>query len=350
MNLITTKKYYLFWFILFLCEIFTITYVNASVPSNPGAIAHRRCANPNADTANEYRFFVNFTDTTINTSTPIGEVLTTIEMQGGAWDFQCNYTSKGGYLRVGGYKWASATSLGSTICQIPGMPGFGIRFYVGGTARNCNDNIGHKPLITINNGTITSASVSEPTFAELIHIAPGIDSGTYSFGGKTMDLTTRAEGNNSVSTTSGVLKMKFANQTIEARSCAMVTFNQTIDFGHGISKGDEVISKPFDITLTGCSGAALDDFKTKAKLSFTSPRINAIGTQLANCEDSDCANGAYITFTDKEGDDVNLKAGYMLNDQTNTPTNKLNFNANLHTESTTSGKIDTSITILLEYI
>ncbi|GIU12563.1 hypothetical protein [Shewanella sp. MBTL60-007] len=149
-----------------------------------------------------------------------------------------------------------------------------------------------------------------------------------------------------------VFSLVFTNPTLEAHLCTMVQFNQTIDFGSGIARGDEVISKPFDVWLTDCSGAALTEYKNSAKLSFTSSpgRISPDGTQLYNCDDDDCANGAYISFTDIEGDNINLLGGYQLNAQTNTSEDKLSFNTNLHTESTIGGKIDTSITLVLEYL
>ncbi|MDR8522235.1 fimbrial protein [Shewanella fidelis] len=324
---------------------------NASVPSNPNWQGPYRCAT--TDPGGEHNLHAVIQNSVIDPNLPIGSVLTTIEMQGGSWDFYCNPDSDyptyaiAGKWDLGIAEWKTPWIGDATVCQIPGLSGIGIRYYNGGTARQCTASAVNPSIITIANASFLSGSVNFSPFAELVRIGT-IPVGSITFPSST-NLYVRGYGTWQYSASANIWDLIFTNTALEAQSCSMLAFNQTIDFGVLVSSND-VISKAFDIWLTSCSAAELTAFKPNAKLSFASTRISPDGSKLNNCDDSDCAIGAYISFEDHEGDSINLNSGYLLNAQSNTSEDKLSFNANLHTDSTSGGKIETSITLVLEYL
>lgn len=298
-------------------------------------------------------------DKNIDQSIPTGQVLTTVEMEGGSWNFTCDHQSNNQgfprtmYIGTGKYTWSTPWANDSTICLIPGLTGIGIRYYTSsGNAKVCNSTVpyGGGEIIKFDDGTILSGTASYAPFAELIRIGH-INAGSHVFP-STMPLTSKLRtAINSYSVSNSIFSLVFTNATLIAHQCKMAQFNKIINFGDNIARGDEIISKPFDVWLTDCSGNALAEYKNSAKLSFASAKISPDGTKLNNCDDSDCADGAYISFTDIEGNNINLHGGYRLNAQTtNNIPNQLSFSSNLHTENTTGGKIDTSLTLVLEYL
>ncbi|MDR8522237.1 fimbrial protein [Shewanella fidelis] len=295
-------------------------------------------------------------DSNMDLTTPVGQVLTTVEMEGGSWDFTCNYQANNqGFLRslyigTGRWGWDNSWVNDNTVCLIPGLSGIGIRFYASnGSATACDNTNMTKSIVMFANGTVLNGSASYSPFAELIRIGD-IPPGNHVLPSTMQLRTTARTASNAFSPRYDVHSLVFTNPTLGAHLCTMVGFNQTIDFGNAIARGNDIISKPFDVWLTDCSGVALTEYKNSAKLSFASTRISPDGSKLNNCDDSNCAIGAYISFEDHEGDSINLNSGYLLNAQTNTSEDKLSFNANLHTDSTSGGKVDTSITLVLEYL
>ncbi|WP_028766075.1 fimbrial protein [Shewanella fidelis] len=277
---------------------------------------------------------------------------------GGQWNFYCNrdydYPSasitSGQWLIGFPTTFAPAWSGDPSVCLLPELngSGMGVRFFneSGGTVPCGNG--AHLPpnrLITIANGSITNKTYSG-VFAEIVRVGT-IPAGTYTL--PVFNIYVRGKEKLQYNGSNTLWDLEFVHATFEAASCFMAGHNQTIDFGER-ARGAEVYTKPFDIWLVGCDGQELIDFKASAKLSFASSRINMFGTELANCDDTDCADGAYITFTDLEGDNVNLHGGYNFNAQINGIPNRISFNAHLHTENTTAGKIDTSLTLVVEYL
>ncbi|GIU12571.1 fimbrial protein [Shewanella sp. MBTL60-007] len=320
-----------------------------------GEINFKRCKEKG-----DYNLRAVIQDNNIDLTTSIGQVLTTVEMEGGSWDFTCDSQSnhatfdRNMYIGTGNHTWSTPWSYDSTVCIIPGLSGIGIRFYTSsGSPKVCNISVpnGGGQIVKFDSGTVLSGTASYSPFAELIRIGD-INAGKHVLP-STMPIAQKLRtASNGYSFDNKTFKLVFTNPTLEAHLCTMVQFNQTIDFGSGIARGDEVISKPFDVWLTDCSGEALTEYKNSAKLTFASSpgRISPDGTQLYNCNDDDCADGAYITFTDIEGDAVDLKTGYRLNAQTTDNDYKLSFSSNLHTENTTGGKIDTSLTLVINYL
>ncbi|WP_156925656.1 hypothetical protein [Shewanella fidelis] len=344
-----------FLLILMLLSISHLVFSSAKVYAATGFY---RC-----NEKGDYNLRAVIQDNNIDPTTPVGRILTTVEMEGGSWDFTCDYQSNAYnfartmYIATGEGTWANYWSGDNTVCLIPGLSGIGIRFYASdGNAKVCNSGIPLYPydngyIVKFDSGTVLSGTANYTPFAELIRIGD-INGGDHIL--PTMPLRSKLRTSPTLySFKYGIFNLVFTNPSLEARLCTMAQFNKTIDFGDNIDKGDDVISKPFDVWLTDCSGNALTEYKNSAKLSFTSlpDRISTDGTRLFNCDDDDCADGAYITFTDIEGDNVNLKGGYRLNAQTtNSIPNQLSFSSNLHTENTSGGKIDTSITLVLEYL
>lgn len=327
----------------------------ASIPSNPSWQSSYRCATDSP--SGQWTLVAELQNSEVSINTPLGGVVSAVTPIGGQWNFYCNpdydYPSasvtSGRWLIGFPTTYAPAWSGDPSVCLLPELAGsgMGVRFFneFGGVVP-CG-NSAHMPpnrLLTIPNGSITSQSYSG-MFAEIVRVGP-IPAGTYTL--PHFNLYVQGKEKTQLSGNTSVWDLEFVNATFEAAACFMAGHNQTIDFGER-ARGAEVYTKPFDIWLVGCDGQELIDFKASAKLSFASSRINMFGTELANCNDTDCADGVYITFSDFEGDNVNLHAGYAFNEQANTPDNRLSFNAHLHSENTSAGKIDTSLTLIVEY-
>ncbi|WP_156925645.1 fimbrial protein [Shewanella fidelis] len=317
----------------------------------PKALGHHRCGVTGS--GGDFDLHAVIQNSNIDPTTPMGSVLTTIEMEGGAWNFRCTVSGSPndilflGPHAEGGWSTAPSPNNDNTVCRIPGIQGIGIRFYrKDGQAKKCYTTIFEPNNIIRIQWWDGNETASYSPLAELVRI------GDIAGGAQTLPNMPITSMITNKSLRHDLFRLVFTNPTLDAPSCTMAQFNQTIDFGSGIARGDEVISKPFDVWLTDCSGDTLTEFKNSAELSFTSSlgRISLNGTRLYNCDDDDCANGAYITFTDIEGDDVNLKDGYRLNAQTTDDDYKLSFSSNLHTENTTGGKIDTSLTLVISYL
>ncbi|GIU30331.1 hypothetical protein TUM3792_41020 [Shewanella sp. MBTL60-007] len=338
---------------LFLVSSLTITTFKAhAVPSVPNPAGHTRCGvlGPGAD----FDLRAVIQNSNIDPMATPGSVLTTIEMEGGAWNFDCadtGDTNDGLFIgphAFAGWQPAPFPNFDASVCAIPGISGIGIRVYRrDGQPKICDTtSFNFNNFININYRD-TSATASYSPLAELVRIGD-IAVGSHTL--PNMQLSTML---NDSDLRYDIFSLVFTNPILEAHLCTMAQFNKTIDFGSAIARGNEVISKPFDVWLTDCSGAALTEYKNSAVLSFASSpgRISLDGTRLYNCDDDDCADGAYITFTDIEGDAVDLKDGYRLNAQTtNSIPNQLSFSSNLHTENTTGGKIDTSLTLVISYL
>ena len=278
-------------------------------------------------------------------------------MEGGSWNFTCDHQSNNQgfprslYIGTGKWGWDNSWVNDNTVCLIPGLSGIGIRFYASnGSATACDNTNKSKYIIMFANGTVLNGSASYSPFAELIRIGD-IPPGNHVLPSTMQLRTTVRTASNASSPRYDVHSLVFTNATLIAHQCKMAQFNKIINFGDNIARGDEIISKPFDVWLTDCSGNALAEYKNSAKLSFASAKISPGGTKLNNCDDSDCAGGTYISFTDIEGNNINLHGGYRLNAQTtNNIPNQLSFSSNLHTENTTEGKIDTSLTLVISYL
>ncbi|GIU12574.1 hypothetical protein [Shewanella sp. MBTL60-007] len=348
------KRLLLVLFIVPALLVSSVTISTFNAYADPDPAGHTRCAvlGPGAD----FNLRAVIQDNNIDPMTPIGQVLTTIEMEGGAWNFNCAPSTTGndrlyiGAHGFGGWQAAPSPNSDATVCAIPGLSGIGIRLYQpDGNKKNCYTNIYSPRHLFVIDDDDNFGSASFSPLAELVRVG-NITAGYHTL--SNMTLSTMVAQSNVVDVRHGTFNLVFTNPILEAHLCTMVQFNETIDFGSAIARGDEVISKPFDVWLTDCSGAALTEYKNSAELTFASSpgRISPDGTRLHNCDDDDCADGAYITFTDIEGDAVNLKTGYRLNAQTTDNDYKLSFSSNLHTENTTGGKIDTSLTLVINYL
>ncbi|GIU19454.1 fimbrial protein [Shewanella sp. MBTL60-007] len=327
----------------------------ASIPSNSSWQGQSRCSTNSSN--GEWTLVAELQNTEVSINTSVGEVITTVAPVGGQWNFYCNrdydypaYPKSGHWLLGFPTTFASGWIGDPTVCLLPEFngSGMGVRFYnADGDVVPCGmgANQSSNRLITIANGSLTTANYSG-VFAEIVRVGT-IPAGTYSL--PNFSLYSLGWEKGSYTASVGKWDLQFVHATFEAANCFMAGHNQTIDFGER-TRGSDVYTKSFDIWLTGCDGQDLIDFKASAKLSFASSRINMSGTRLANCNDTDCADGAYITFTDLEGDNVNLFGGYDFNAQANSLPNRISFNANLHTENTTAGKIDTNLTLIVEYL
>lgn len=328
----------------------------ASIPSDPNWQSTHRCATDGP--RGEHILVAELQSREVSVNTPLGGVISKVRPVGGQWNFYCNRDYDYPSASINSGRWllgfptsfAPSWSGDPTVCLLPELngSGMGMRFFNAfGDTVPCGigAHFESNRLITIENGSITSANYSV-AFAEIVRVGT-IPPGTYSL--PTFNLYVQGIEKLNLTGLLSVWDLEFVHATFEAASCFMAGHNQTIDFGER-TRGSEVYTKPFDIWLTGCDGQDLIDFKASAKLSFASSRINMSGTELANCNDTDCADGAYITFTDLEGDNVNLFGGYDFNAQANSLPNRISFNANLHTENTTAGKIDTNLTLIVEYL
>ncbi|WP_220770893.1 fimbrial protein [Shewanella sp. MBTL60-007] len=326
----------------------------ANIPSNPDWQSYLRCASnsPNG----QFHLVGTLLNKQIAINTPVGEVLSRLAPAGGQWDFFCNPDDDYPEYRNSGL-WALSHSLISawpwegdpTVCLLPHIrnSGMGMRFFdqSGNTVRcGAAQNETSTRFFKIKNGGITQASY-DGVFAEIVRIGT-IPPGTYTL----PMFALYADGIDKLDKggSSSQWRLSFIDGTFEAANCFMAGHNQIIDFGERV-KSAEVFSKPFDITLTGCDGQDLVDFKASASLSFASNNMNGTGTGIVNCSDSDCADGAYITFTDLAGGAVDLTADYSFNAQPSNDPNRLSFNANLHTENAGVGKIETSLTLIVTY-
>ncbi|GIU12567.1 hypothetical protein [Shewanella sp. MBTL60-007] len=108
-----------------------------------GEINFKRCKEKG-----DYNLRAVIQDNNIDLTTSIGQVLTTVEMEGGSWDFTCDSQSnnqgfdRSMYIGTGKHTWGNSWPSDSTVCLIPGLSGIGIRFYTSsGSPKVCNSNV-----------------------------------------------------------------------------------------------------------------------------------------------------------------------------------------------------------------
>lgn len=329
----------------------------ASIPSDPTLSGQLRCAVSGPRGERVLVAELQIRQISIN-NTDIGEVLATAGPVGGQWDFFCNWVSNTGHGKRGRWQLGFHTfntpswSGDSSVCLPANLEpyGIGVRYFnYKGDAVPCSTgaHLESNLLAYVHDRTVMSTSYSGKSgvFAELVRVGTLLP-GTYQLPG--FEIYSRGWNTNSYTGGWSYFSLEYLNASFETAACFMAGHNQIVDFGER-TRGTEAYSKPFHITLTDCAGQDLIDFKASADLTFASSSMNTAGTRLENCNDSDCADGAYITITEPDGDPVNFHLRYPFDSQPENIDNRLSFNANLHTENTTVGKIEASLTLIVAY-
>ncbi|MDR8523720.1 hypothetical protein [Shewanella fidelis] len=144
--------------------------------------------------------------------------------------------------------------------------------------------------------------------------------------------------------------------TITEPTCNLLPFNKTFDLG-ALEKEQDAAIQPFNIYLNGChSRAEVEEFKTKASLSFIPNNADiTMDGRISNCDREECAENVFIRLKDWQGNLIlageGLGRDYELSKQDFANPMlpfEFQFDAFLDTETATGGIIDVSITILLK--
>ncbi|WP_028768718.1 hypothetical protein [Shewanella fidelis] len=166
---------------LCLVLVFIVSQLYASMmayadPSRPRNMGVYRCTSSNPNS--EYTLVAKVRNNQISTKTAVGDVLTTIEMVKGAWEFNCSQdflypafpNSGNWYLGLDTMN-LPAWENDPTVCLLPEQQHIGIRFYNAyGNAMACgvSGDAYSNRIIEMANGSVMTASANYNPFAELV--------------------------------------------------------------------------------------------------------------------------------------------------------------------------------------
>ncbi|WP_220768823.1 hypothetical protein [Shewanella sp. MBTL60-007] len=213
---------------LCLVLVFIVSQLYASMlanaePSSPGRMGVYRCtsSSPNG----EYTLVGKVENNKVSSTTAVGDVLTTIEMVNGTWDFHCGqdflypaFPNTGNW-----YLGLDTTNLPAwgndpTVCLLPDIEDVGIRFYnAHGSTMVCGSSgdAYSNRLVEIANGGVMKGSANYSPLAELVRIGH-LSVGEYQLPNK-LPLYSLGWYITSYSVELGMFNLHFTNTNMEVR-------------------------------------------------------------------------------------------------------------------------------------
>ncbi|WP_156925687.1 fimbrial protein [Shewanella fidelis] len=326
-----------------------------------------------SDGANHAYVQVTQSDISLSNLPLVGGVITTITTSPIEITCDQHNSTRGGrfrYYLVPSYYPTVAPGGDPTVCVIPEFPGVGMRLYhPNGNALPCgsqppssgsaNTNLIFADLVRQHRNY--TVDYGDQVLAELVRIGD-ITPGTYTLN-RVQNLAQWGTFNTGRSMwvkggTSGYIHQIDSGRfiTVSETTCSLMPLNETFDLGT-LEKQDNAAIQPFKIFLNDCSAREdVEEFKTKATLSFIPNNAEVtMDGRIGNCDRDECAENVFIRLKDWQGNPIIAGEGvgreYALSTQGFANPMipfEFQFDAFIDTETATGGIIDVSITILLK--